>query len=244
MVSFGLYGTDRKYVEGAVRNAELAETYFPGWVCRFYVSPSGGVPLEDLDRLRELGAEVVEPPGDLLEGEAAGMFWRFLVADDESVGRFIVRDSDSRLNARDRLAVEEWIVSGKSVHTIRDHVNHKRTMNGGLWGGTRGCIPGGIGTIIRDGKFKKMDGYMQDIYLLTDLVWPLVESSHTGHDAYSCSQFASRPFPTRRDDNYQHVGQVFDKDDNPRMGDINGFIRGRKNDPKCRPVDHQDWIYG
>jgi hypothetical protein len=36
-----------------------------------------------------------------------GMFWRFMASDDESVDRFIIRDSDSRLNARDRFATEE-----------------------------------------------------------------------------------------------------------------------------------------
>jgi hypothetical protein len=33
------------------------------------------------------------------------MFWRFLVADDPTVDRYIVRDSDSRLNAREALYV-------------------------------------------------------------------------------------------------------------------------------------------
>lgn len=54
--------------------------------------------------------------------------------------RYIVRDSDSRLNARDRFAVEEWIRSNKSVHSVRDHVNHCRPLNGGLWGGVKGGI--------------------------------------------------------------------------------------------------------
>lgn len=30
------------------------------------------------------------------------MFWRFLVASDPSVDRYVIRDVDSRLNARDR----------------------------------------------------------------------------------------------------------------------------------------------
>ena len=41
-----------------------------------------------------------------IKGGIAGMFWRFLVADDPTVDRFIIRDSDSRLNARERFAVE------------------------------------------------------------------------------------------------------------------------------------------
>ena len=171
------------------------------------------------------------------------MFWRFLVADDPTVDRYIIRDSDSRLNARDRFAVEEWIDSGKCIHNCRDHVNHVRTMNGGMWGGKKGCIPG-ASIAERAANFGK-DKYMQDIYFLENIIWPLVKDDQMSHDAYSCFKFPNaRPFPTQRDENYQHVGQVFSEDDAARMSDINGFIRGRKNDPRCRPPEHQDWIYG
>lgn len=34
------------------------------------------------------------------------------------VDRFIVRDSDSRLNPRDALAVAEWVASGANLHTV------------------------------------------------------------------------------------------------------------------------------
>ena len=59
----------------------------------------------------------------------------FVDSADEAVDRFIVRDADSRLNPRERLAVEEWIASGKRIHSIRDHPNHDRPLNGGMWGG-------------------------------------------------------------------------------------------------------------
>eukprot|EP00967_Tisochrysis_lutea_P030428 scaffold35722_cov32-Tisochrysis_lutea.AAC.3 len=51
-----------------------------------------------------------------------------------------VRDSDSRLNPRERLAVEEWISSGFKIHSLRDHPNHDRPLNGGMWGGVKGAI--------------------------------------------------------------------------------------------------------
>jgi hypothetical protein len=246
VISFGLYGDNPKYTQGAIRNAELRDTYFPGWVCRFYADDT--VPQSVKDSLLALGAEVISPPSEL-QGGAAGMFWRFLVADDLSVSRFIVRDSDSRLNARDRFAVEEWIRSGKCVHTVRDHVNHVRTMNGGLWGGMPGCESlargGGFVKMIGDSKQSGMAGYMEDIYLLVESVWPLVKDDQIGHDSYSCTKYDNaRPFPKQRDENYQHVGQVFDHQDNPRMGDIDGFIRGKPNPVQCRPKDHQDWLYG
>jgi hypothetical protein len=52
------------------------------------------------------------------------MFWRFLVADDPTVDRYIIRDADSRLNMREKLAIDEWIASGKKIHILRDHPNH------------------------------------------------------------------------------------------------------------------------
>jgi len=70
------------------------------------------------------------------------------VASDPAVDRYIVRDVDSRLNARDRIAVEDWIHSSYPAHILRDHVNHCIPMNGergevkGIRGGWmwRGCV--------------------------------------------------------------------------------------------------------
>ena len=41
---------------------------------------------------------------------------------------------------------------------------------------------------------------------------------------------------------YQHVGQVFDENDNVRLNDIDGFIRGVPVPGSCRK--RADWIYG
>lgn len=48
-----------------------------------------------------------------------GMFWRWLVAEDPDVERFLIRDVDSRLNEREARAVDEWILSGKAYHIMR-----------------------------------------------------------------------------------------------------------------------------
>ena len=52
-------------------------------------------------RLKDLGAEIINVT-------EKSMFSRFLVLNDSSVDRFIIRDADSRLNSRDRFAVQEW----------------------------------------------------------------------------------------------------------------------------------------
>lgn len=38
VISFGLYGNKEKYTTGAIHNAELVSTYFPGWIARYYVT--------------------------------------------------------------------------------------------------------------------------------------------------------------------------------------------------------------
>ena len=72
VISFGLYGSNKKYTTGAVRNAQLRDAYFPGWVLRFYVDDS--VPDDVVKELESLGCEIVLQND--LKGSTAGMFWR------------------------------------------------------------------------------------------------------------------------------------------------------------------------
>jgi hypothetical protein len=65
VISFGLYGSNPKYTHGAIRNAELAAVYFPGWTCRFYITSD--VPGEVVARLKDLNSEIEHIP----DGECA-----------------------------------------------------------------------------------------------------------------------------------------------------------------------------
>ena len=40
VISFSLWGNNSFYVIGAILNADIAETEWPDWICRFYVAPS------------------------------------------------------------------------------------------------------------------------------------------------------------------------------------------------------------
>ena len=98
--------------------------------------------------------------------------------------RFIVRDSDSRLNARDAFAVNEWIRLGLPVHSVHDHPNHERPLNGGLWGGRKGFLQeaGGAGfekvsMAQLVSEYWNKDSYGADLSFLGDVIWPLVKVS-------------------------------------------------------------------
>ena len=59
-----------------------------------------------------------------------GLFQRFLVMNDQSVGRFLVRDCDARLSAEEAELVRQWIDSDYPFHAVRDHVLHNELMIG------------------------------------------------------------------------------------------------------------------
>ena len=236
VVSFGLYGNDQKYTIGALRNAELVKYILPGWVVRYY--HDGSVPREILKELESLGAELHDVSSSGIQGSIAGMFWRFLVADDSTVDRFIVRDVDSRLNAREAAAIQEWIESGYEVHSMRDHPNHNYKFNGGMWGAVKGAIPNMKEKIAR---WENKNSYVGDMDFLGAIIWPIIQDKIISHDSYHCEKYPnSRPFPTKRIMK-EHVGQVFNHLEAPRETDIFPFLE-RETPVKCR--GKVEWAFG
>jgi hypothetical protein len=189
VIAFSLFGDGERYCRGALENASAARFLYPGWTCRFYVNDS--VPPGVLDRLARAGAQVLKV-GDL-PAAGFGTFWRFLVADDPAVDRFLVRDADSVINTRERVAVDEWLASGRHFHVMRDQVLQSELVLAGLWGGAGGIFPGLLNDIrafVDDPRFSR--GRTADQEFLRDQLWPTIRQSVLTHD----SQFA---FGERRD---------------------------------------------
>ena len=92
-------------------------------------------------------------------------------------------------------------------------------------------------------QWTSRDEYSADLHFLEQKIWPDVKDKQLSHDSYCCDRYPNtKPFPTRRAITYQHVGQVFDAEDNPRLMDIDGFMRGVPTPGSCRKK--ADWIYG
>ena len=136
VISMSLYGSDPRYTRGAIENAKLITKVFPGWKLRIYLSnvSNVGVPSDIVKQLKTSNVDLVFMNPSTTKVKP--MMWRFLVANDVTVDRFIVRDADSRLIPRDATEVEVWIQSGKAFHCIRDHSGQVGwPISGGLWGG-------------------------------------------------------------------------------------------------------------
>jgi hypothetical protein len=138
IISFSLYGSLPLYTDGAITNAELAPHLYPGWTVRFYVDET--TPADVVSALRTRQAEILRVAAPRL-GPMYGRYWRFWVAAEPDIERFIVRDADSRLNTREAAAVDDWIKSGKSFHVMRDCAAHRKRMLGGMWGATGNTLP-------------------------------------------------------------------------------------------------------
>ena len=203
LITFSLWGQDPKYLLGAIRNAELAREIYPDWICRFYVGQS--VPSQITLQLESFNnVEVVHRPEF---GDWKGMFWRFLPASEKGVQVMISRDTDSRLNIREKAAVDEWLASDKKFHIMRDHPHHRYPILGGMWGAKEGAIKD-MEQLIED--FAQEDAYGTDYKFFAELIFPKLESDSVMiHDEF----FAGQPFPTSRE-SYEFVGQIFDENEN------------------------------
>jgi len=216
-VVFSLFGSDSTYCIGAVRNAALIPTIYPGWRGVFFVD--NAVPKQTIHELKALGCDVRDP----MRGReiSNGMFWRFCIANDSSVERFIIRDCDSRVSLREKHCVDEWIKSGLKFHSIRDHPAHTLPMGGGLWGAVEGAVSFMPSLIRQSGlairPYERGKGYGLDQTFLSRWIWPKAKRECMQHDSCNRALYPdSVPFPDGckfGDDRF--VGEIFNANDEP-----------------------------
>jgi hypothetical protein len=178
IISFSLWGDNPVYVHGAIVNARIAPHIYYGWTTRFYCDSS--VPLDAVEELRRAGAQIVPVTDPALQ--AIRPLWRFMVSDDPEVDWFVCRDTDSRLNCQELLAVEEWLRSGLPFHVMRDHIQHMELMLAGMWGGAAGVLPNLRQRLL--GAPEYANNRFADQAFLMNEVWPLIRDQVMTHDGY------------------------------------------------------------
>lgn len=203
IISFSLWGDQLQYLQGALRNAALAGDLYPGWTCRFYCDDS--VPSATIRQLQAFGVEIVRRPTP--RSFFDGLLWRFEVAGDPGIARFLIRDCDAVINVRERVAVDEWLDSDKWFHTMRDYPSHTEVILAGMWGGVGGILPS-IGTLRENFNPTNPPTRTYDQAMLRSCVWPVVRQSVLSHDSVYTGCLGSVPFPKMgKLPAGQHVGQ-------------------------------------
>lgn len=177
VISFSIWGSNVKFLVGAVNNIKAAKLYYPSWKCRIYCA--NNIPAE---WRRDLFAEGFDVHmRSATHGLHDGLFWRFEAAFDPKVETFLSRDLDSVVNPREAAAVNAWLETGKRLHTMRDHYEHIMPIMGGMWGCHHWPE---LEQLLA--SWKQIGNMGDDQIFLKERVWPLVrEKDCIAHDLYT-----------------------------------------------------------
>lgn len=199
-ISFALWGDSPKYNIGAIKNAELTNEIYPGWDSFFYVN-SISVPQKTIEVLKSIpNCNVIET----IDNDSwANMFWRFNTIFDSNISISIFRDTDSRLNLREKAAVEQWLNSDKTFHIMRDHPYHGFPILGGMWG-YKHSDKYDFKKLLA--SFEQANEYGTDYNFFAKVLYPIIGDDKLVHDEF----FDKQPFPLSRIDT-EFVGDVFDE---------------------------------
>lgn len=129
-------------------------------------------------------------------GEPAhrGLLWRFEVIADPAVRRFLIRDADSLLTVKERVAVDAWLASSFHFHAMRDWYTHTDLLLAGMWGGVGGILPAPSG-LMRARTFWREETSHIDQDLLSETVWPAIRRNVLIHDSIFAPCPGSVAFP-------------------------------------------------
>ena len=179
IISYSLFGQDSYYHDCAITNARIAMASFPDFSVRVYCGPD--VPPAVKSELQQHRVDVRNVERTTAKWE--GLFWRFWAFDDENVDVVLVRDVDSPLTPRERIAVEDWLYNSTApFHVIRDHPLHTAPIMAGLWGGFTGLLPPlkPLGVEL----LNQISTRFADQAFLTRHIWPLIREASLTHDSY------------------------------------------------------------
>lgn len=134
VVSFCLWGNEKRYTVGLIKNIELCKLYYPEWKCFLYIHKTS-VNKEVISSLSKYDNVSIIFKNDNKIRSKRFMLWRMEpILYYPIVEYFISRDIDTRIQPREVLSVDEWLYSGKTLHIMRDHPQHYPKILGGMYG--------------------------------------------------------------------------------------------------------------
>jgi hypothetical protein len=122
------------------------------------------------------------------------LLWRFEVAADPTVRRFLCRDADSLLTVKERVAIDAWLASAYHFHAMRDWYTHTDLLLAGMWGGVGGILPP-VATLLSAYQAWRVEHDHVDQDLLSETVWPILRGHVLIHDSVFAPCLGSVPFP-------------------------------------------------
>ena len=214
VISFCLWGEEKKYTVGLVENLKLASLYYPEWFCYVYIHHKSLT--EELQRTLDSfdNVKIIIKQDENIR-RLRCMLWRLEPILDEDVELFISRDIDTRILLREVLAVRQWVSSNKEIHIMRDHPQHYNKILGGMFGvKTETFRKYDWNTLIE--TFYKIHGENENdqhflekyIYNMTSLSQKMIHDEIKLYEKEHCL-----PFPIPYEQNFRFVGGYVYEDD-------------------------------
>ncbi|MDB5399730.1 MAG: hypothetical protein JWQ55_1748 [Rhodopila sp.] len=192
VIAYTLWSNQPRYQVPLLENARIRPHLFPEWTIRVYHDNT--VDRGYLGRLAALGVQLrsmVLPPG---VPPHRGLLWRFEAIADPSVARFLIRDADSLLTVKERVAVDAWLLSEFHFHAMRDWYSHTDLLLAGMWGGVGGILPP-LAALMSAYTPWRVENDHVDQDLLSVTVWPAIRRNVLIHDSIFQPCLGSVAFP-------------------------------------------------
>jgi hypothetical protein len=192
VIAYSLWGNEPRYLVPLLESVRILPHLFPAWSMRVYYDTTVDHNyVTDLGRRGVQLRQMILPPG---QPGHRRLLWRFEAIRDPSVTRFLIRDADSLLNVKERVAVDGWLRSDRYFHAMRDWHTHTDLILAGMWGGVGGILPSPT-ELFRASTGWRMENDHIDQDILSDTVWPTVRRSILIHDSVFTGTTGSIPFP-------------------------------------------------
>ncbi len=227
VISFSLWGDNPTYNIGAIRNAEIAKDVYPDFECWFYIHRET-VPSQTIEQLQKLdNVKIIFKEGDLNVCKPA--MWRFEAIDEPDVEIMMSRDTDTRFWLREKLAVEEWLCSGKLFHIMRDHPEHRTEILAGIFETRKIPEIPNWKDLINNYDQRNTYGYFQQNYgydqnFLKECIYPIVKDNSIIHASFHKYEEYAIPFPIQYCNEYKFVGEYVYHDESRNQCNINQLI--------------------
>lgn len=210
-IAFSLYGSDLRYLVGAIKNAIIADQILDDeYELVFFVGAS--VPAWVVSTLR-LFSNVQIIQTDAPEDHTAKL-WRFLACElDYDIVAF--RDADARLSLRELHAHEEFLESGLDAHIMKDHpIGHNYPINAGMFT-VRSALFKDIRALMESADISSY--YTQDQDFLRNLIYPRIQFSCFIHDEFYDTDVEGKslrkPYVLEPVNEVSHIGAALDEND-------------------------------
>jgi hypothetical protein len=205
VIAYSLWGNEPRYLVPLLESVRILPHLFPAWSIRVYYDTT-----VDHNYVTDLGHRGVQLRQMILPQGQPGhrrLLWRFEAIRDPSVKRFLIRDADSLLSVKERVAVDAWLSSDRYFHAMRDWYTHTDLILAGMWGGVGNILPSPTELFHASTGWRiENDHIDQDI--LTDTVWPMIRRSILIHDSIFTGTLGAVPFPPFGDlPAGSHIGQ-------------------------------------